>query len=126
MTTEPPTPAAFPPFAAELNATADEAVLRFCGEIDLATEEAMSDAIDALLESGAQDVVIDLRDVAYMDSTGVQRLLSAQFRAEEAGLDLRLRLGGPACRILLLCGVLPRLTVIDEPAADDGRSSRRA
>ena len=115
MSTEPPTPAAFSPFAAELHATADEAVLRICGEIDLATEDAMSDAIDALLESGAQDVVIDLRDVAYMDSTGVQRLLSAQFRAEEAGQDLRLRLSGPAWRILLLCGVLPRLTVLDEP-----------
>jgi anti-anti-sigma factor len=116
VTTEPPTPAAFPPFVTELHATGDEAVLRIRGEIDLATEDALREAIDALLESGADDVVIDLRDVDYMDSTGVQRLLAAQFRAEEAGLRLRMRLGRPARRILLLCGVLPRLSLTDEPA----------
>ncbi len=113
MTTEPPAPAAFPPFATELDATAEPATLRLRGEIDLAVEEALRDAIDALLDSPAQRLVIDLREVAYMDSTGVQQLLSAQVRAEEAGRRLAVRLGPPASRILVLSGVLSRLSVVD-------------
>ena len=105
-------PPAFPVFSAHLRETGTTAVLRLSGEIDLAVEEALRDALDALLESNARTLLIDLGDLDYMDSTGVQRLLAAQVGAEDAGRRLEVRLGDAARRILLLCGVLERFTVV--------------
>jgi anti-anti-sigma factor len=111
MIAERPSPATFSGFEAQLRAEGEPALLRLRGEIDLAVEAAMRDAIGALLASGARTAVIDLGGVAYMDSTGVQLLLAAQARADGTGRRLLLRLGAPARRVLLLCGVLGRFTV---------------
>jgi anti-sigma B factor antagonist len=108
--TSSPSPA-FPPFSARLRETGATAVLRLSGEVDLAVEGAMRDALEALLESDARTLVIDLGELDYMDSTGVQRLLAAQVGADERGRRLEVRLGPAARRILLLCGVLDRFTV---------------
>ena len=105
-------PSGFPLFAADLRAEGGTAVLRLRGEVDLAAEADMREALDALLESGAATLVIDLRELDYMDSTGVQRLLAAQVGADTARRRLEVRLGPAARRILLLCGVLDRFTVV--------------
>jgi anti-anti-sigma factor len=104
-------PQAFPVFSAHLRESGATAVLRLRGEVDLAVEEAMRDALDALLESDARTLVLDLRELDYMDSTGVQRLLAAQAGADERGRRLEVRLGPAARRILELCGVLERFTI---------------
>jgi anti-anti-sigma factor len=102
----------FATFTADLEATGDTAVLRLAGELDLAVEERMRDALDALLASPAETVVVDLRALAYMDSTGVQRLLAAQVAADESGRRMRVLLGDAARRILVLCGVVGRFTEV--------------
>jgi anti-anti-sigma factor len=108
----PSSPSAYPVFATHLRETGPRAVLRLSGEVDLAVEEQMRDALDTLLESDAPTLLIDLSGLVYMDSTGVQRLLAAQVGAEDAGRRLEVRLGDAARRILLLCGVLERFTVV--------------
>jgi anti-sigma B factor antagonist len=105
-------PQAFPPFSAHLRESGSTAVLRLSGEVDLAVEDAMRDALDSLLESEARTLVIDLGELDYMDSTGVQRLLAAQVGADERGRRPEVRLGAAARRIVLLCGVLDRFTVV--------------
>jgi anti-anti-sigma factor len=109
----PPSPSGFPAFDAELRTDGRTATLRLRGEVDLAVEDALRDALDGLLASGAETLVIDLRDLEYMDSTGVQRLLAAQAGADEAGRRLVVQMGDAARRILLLCGVLERFTLAD-------------
>jgi anti-anti-sigma factor len=103
---------AYPLFETDLREGGDRAVLRLSGELDLAVEEQLRDAVDALLESDARTLLVDLSGLAYMDSTGVQRLLAAQVAADRAGVRLEMRLGDAARRMLELCGVLGRFTVV--------------
>lgn len=107
-----PSPPEYAPFTAELQATGGTTVLHLAGEVDLAVEERMRDALDALLASPAETLVVDLRALAYMDSTGVQRLLAAQVAADEGGRAMRVVLGDAARRILVLCGVLGRFAEV--------------
>jgi anti-anti-sigma factor len=102
----------FAPFSAELRTTGRTVVLRLAGEVDLAVEERLRDALDDLLASGGDTLVIDLRGLGYMDSTGVQRLLAAQVAADEAGLRLYVHMGDAARRILVLCGVMGRFSEV--------------
>ena len=115
-----PEPGTFAPFAVRWRTGEDAAVLAVAGEIDLAVEDRFRGALDALLAADAPTLVIDLSAVAYMDSTGVQALLAAQTRADEAGSRLLVRIGPAARRVLVLCGVLPRFTVVDGRERRDG------
>ena len=105
-----PSPPDYAPFSAELHAAGGATVLRLAGEVDLAVEERMRGALDALLATDSDTLMIDLRGLGYMDSTGVQRLLAAQVAADEAGRRMLLHVGDAARRILVLCGVLDRFT----------------
>jgi anti-sigma B factor antagonist len=76
----------------ELTTERDEGgVLRVAvrGELDLAT----AGRLEAVL-AGAEEraVRVDLRGLAFMDSTGVRTLLQAAEDAARAGTDLRFRL----------------------------------
>ena len=52
------------------------------GEIDLATAPELEACLDALFESGTRRIIIDLRDVTFIDSTGLRALLRARGRLE--------------------------------------------
>jgi anti-sigma B factor antagonist len=61
-----------------------------------------------------QHVEIDLRDVVFMDSSGLQALVSLNNRARERGLDLTLvRPSQPVARLLALTGLDGQFTVRD-------------
>jgi stage II sporulation protein AA (anti-sigma F factor antagonist) len=60
------------------------------GEIDASATRAMRDATLHALNSRRQQIVVDLHDVSFMDSTGVNALLLAHKAAEIAGVDLRI------------------------------------
>jgi anti-sigma B factor antagonist len=90
-------------------------VLTVTGELDLAT----SPALEAELErasTGPELVILDLRGVSFMDSTGLSLLVKAQRRAHEARRRLAVVKGGAQVqRLLTLTGVAERLTLIDAP-----------
>jgi anti-sigma B factor antagonist len=80
-------------------------VLRFAGEIDIATAQRLQDALDAAMSAGAAEIWIDLTAVRFIDSTGIAALLRAT-----AALPGPRRLAvicpdGPARRALELCGL---------------------
>jgi anti-sigma B factor antagonist len=56
------------------------------GELDLATAPALDAALDGAFEAaGAGHVVLDLRELEFIDSSGLRSLLTARRRSEEAG-----------------------------------------
>jgi stage II sporulation protein AA (anti-sigma F factor antagonist) len=61
------------------------------GEIDSSATKALRDATLLALNSRCPLIVVDLRAVTFMDSTGVHSLLLARKAAEIAGVDLRVR-----------------------------------
>jgi anti-anti-sigma factor len=88
------------------------ALLSIHGEVDLASA---ADLEQALAEYGDEPVLLDLRDVVFMDSTGLSVLLRA---AATRGASLRLLAEpqGPVRRLLDVAGVEGHLQVYASPA----------
>jgi anti-sigma B factor antagonist len=77
------------------------------GELDLLTEPQLVGSLsDALAMTDAAEVVLDLTDVAFIDSSGLRALLLCRDQAQEHGLPLALALrDGPVARLLKIAGV---------------------
>lgn len=86
------------------------------GELDLSTEERLAAALEPLL-AAAGDVVLDMGEVTFVDSTGLRRLLSI---AQAIGPACRVTLRGPrrtVVRLLEISGLEDRFDVV-EPRDD--------
>jgi anti-sigma B factor antagonist len=77
------------------------AVIRASGEVDLATAGRFGAELEQAIGSGPKTVVVDLSDVSFMDSAGVNTILNARSLAQTAGVELVLRRPqGEAAKIL--------------------------
>jgi anti-sigma B factor antagonist len=103
-----------PSFAVErCNSSDGMVVLRLRGELDLATASELSEQLGRA-EHDARVVVIDLRGLEFMDSTGVALLASADRRARERGGRLVVVRGGRQVqRLFELTGLDGRLEIVD-------------
>ena len=80
----------------------DTAWLRLAGELDVATTPRLTRVLRALR---ARLVVLDLRELAFMDSCGVHAIVNAGARARQLGRRLVLLRGPPRVdRIFRLTG----------------------
>ena len=62
------------------------------GELDLATSELLREAVDVCCDrDGVRVVIVDLRDLTFVDSTGLRALWHARERAQSVGAELILR-----------------------------------
>ena len=92
------------------------AVVVIRGELDLATAPDLDAAIKSRLDDG-QDVVVDLRELEFMDSTGLRVLVAAHGRVEgteQRFLIVRPLPGASIERILAVAGVERVLDLIDD------------
>ena len=67
----------------------DATVVEARGEVDVATAPALRAAVDGALDDGPAEVVVDLRGVTFIDSTGLGVLIGARRRCLDDGGDLR-------------------------------------
>lgn len=82
------------------------------GEVDLATAGKVEAAVVDLLERGFHRVVVDLRAVTFLDSTGIHALITVHERARQLGETVSVILGGPATRRALeLTGLVDHLNL---------------
>jgi anti-sigma B factor antagonist len=66
-------------------------VLRCCGEIDLSTSSRLDAAVDRFVEEGHAHLVVDLAEVTFMDSTGLNSLVRARNLLDPLGRRLSVR-----------------------------------
>ena len=87
------------------------------GELDIATAPAAEAELRAQEDHGAQVIILDLRRLTFMDSTGLRLLVAADSRAREAGHRLAIVRGPEAVdRVLEITGLDAKLDLIDDPA----------
>ena len=87
------------------------------GEIDLATADAVrADLHRAFERSGT--VVLDLRDVEFMDTQGLAVVIEAQQTSAADRTRFAItRAPDHVQRLFDMIGLTPRLTIVDDPAA---------
>jgi anti-sigma B factor antagonist len=89
------------------------------GEIDLATVDLVRDAVERERQPD-EDMVLDLRGVEFMDTSGLRYVLELVERAERDGFGVRIVRGpGAVQRVFAVSGLEPRLPFVDDPAAGD-------
>lgn len=88
------------------------------GELDLATVEQLREALRSP-DGQAETVILDLRELTFMDSSGLSLVVSEQQRAQASGYRLAVAVGGaPAVeRMFALTGLRGTLELIEDPEA---------
>jgi anti-anti-sigma factor len=101
-----------PPFVVSVIPERDRVDVLAAGELDLSTTGALRAQLVELFDVGWQHVTADLREVEFMDTSGVHVLLDAQRRAEAAGGQLTVVVEpGPVRLVLDLTGMGERLSL---------------
>lgn len=103
-------------FAVEVLRAEDAARVVLRGELDLATAPQLESILDALAAEPVPAVLVDLRELRFMDSTGLRLLIQADARARRDSRALTIiRAPGRIARLFALAGVDERLELSDEP-----------
>lgn len=93
-------------------------VVHVSGDIDLATAPALRELLEEKLEQGYSDIVVDLTDVTFLDSTGLGVLVAALKKCREVDGDLRLVITEPRIlKLFAITGLQDTFTIADSLAA---------
>lgn len=104
------------PFHCEVVSGDDHVRVIPVGELDLATGAILEGRLAELRDGGAGRLVVDLRRLAFMDSSGLRLLLHWDHVAREDGGRLSLIAGPPEIqRVFATTGLLDRLEFVDPP-----------
>jgi anti-anti-sigma factor len=100
------------PFRVDVHPERDAVRVVPVGELDLATSEVLERQLHELRRAGFQRVVLDLRELTFIDSSGIRVVLAEHQFAEQAERRFSLIHGPPVVqRALEVCGLLDRLRV---------------
>ena len=87
------------------------------GELDVSSSSLLADQLAELRDSGFDRIVLDLRGLTFMDSTGIALILAEDRSARDNGHSFSLIGGSPAIqRVLEICGVARLLRFEPSPA----------
>ena len=70
------------------------------GELDMATAPILNDQLTVTEQDGSKAIVLDLRDLSFMDSSGLHELVQAYRRSETNGHRLLVVGANPSTRRL--------------------------
>jgi anti-anti-sigma factor len=90
--------------------------IALAGELDIASAPQFEEGLESV-EANAPDVLIlDLRKVEFIDSTGLRAVIAADERARSAGRRLVIIRGTPAVeRVFSVTQLDQRLEIVDDP-----------
>ena len=88
------------------------------GELDIATAPRLQEAVDAALAARPELLVVDLRELSFLDSSGLRQFIVLAGRAEQEGFRLVLvRPAPPALAVFQITRAEENLPFVDEPPA---------
>jgi anti-sigma B factor antagonist len=102
----------------EVRRDSDRAVMTLRGELDLASAPALARELETLqaADPPAPLIVLDVRELEFIDSTGLRVILAANTRAREGGHEFALTQVQPQLqRLLTITRVGEHLRIVDSP-----------
>jgi anti-anti-sigma factor len=107
-----------PPLDVTTEQRGDQLRVALAGELDIVNAPGLEERLAAIEADGADTLILDLRDVEFIDSTGLRALIAANERARSAGRRLVVVSGAKAVdRLLSLTQLDQRLEIVDDPDA---------
>ena len=90
------------------------------GDLDLSTAKQAEQAIEDAEKAGRPTVVVDLRRLSFMDSTGLRVIVSADKRARRSNRRVVIIQGpAPVRRVFEITRLDERLEIVDTPEEID-------
>ena len=111
------------PFAIDVDERQDRTVVTPRGELDMASAPELEQAVMPRLDSGAW-VVLDLRALDFIDSSGLRVVVGAHRAAEDGGgrfTCVRGAAGSTVHRIVEIAGIDGVIEMVDDPAEPQAR-----
>jgi anti-anti-sigma factor len=101
------------PLTIRASGSGRQRVIALAGEFDMASADAVQRELIGAERSGARCIALDLRELSFIDCSGLRVILAADRRAGERLVIVK----GPTQvrRVFALCGLDARLTFVDEP-----------
>jgi anti-sigma B factor antagonist len=111
------------PWRLEVERSGAVATVVVSGELDLLVASDLQRVIDGLLDDGVRRLVLDLRGLEFMDSSGIAVACRLHARARREGVEAVLVRGAPPIqRVFTIAGVEDQFAFVDiadgRPAAD--------
>ena len=104
-------------FSVDVHAQGTAQVVVVRGEVDIATADAVRAELNGALENKGT-VVLDLREVEFMDTQGLAVVIEAERAAAGDGTRFLIaRAPEQVHRLFDMIGLTPRLTIVADPAA---------
>jgi|1185.fasta_scaffold85680_2 anti-sigma B factor antagonist len=104
-------------FSVNVSSADSTELVAVTGDVDLATVDVLRAQLTSALQRG-EKVVLDLREVAFMDTQGLAAVIEAEKSSSESGTQfVVVRAPATVHRLFEMIGLSDRLTVVDDPAA---------
>jgi len=100
----------------EIRPASDRVVFALEGELDMASAPLLQSAVDGAGLEAAPLVVLDLRGLQFIDSTGLRVILAVRKQCAERGQELAVTRGSTQVeRLLAITGVADHLQIVSTP-----------
>ncbi len=103
------------PLEIEVSVEGERVLLTLSGELDIATVPRLEQAVESALAGSPRELIVDLRPLGFVDSSGLRQFILLEDRAQREGWQLRLvRPGPPALAVFQITRAEENLPFIDE------------
>lgn len=97
----------------EVSSDESPSTVRHEGDLDIVTSEEVKRQLARLVEDGSETVTLDLRNVGFVDSSGLGALVAVHNYAEKRGAHLIVRSAPTHVRDLFSLTRLDKLLTVD-------------
>jgi anti-anti-sigma factor len=112
------------PYAIDVEQIGPVARIAIAGELDRSCEEALDHEVGQLLEKRVEQVVLDLREVVFIDSHGVRLILKYEIRSRKDGFEFAVvPARGQVRRVFDTLGLERLIKIQDDLSSLDRRRS---
>jgi anti-sigma B factor antagonist len=106
------------PFRCQANREDGRARVALFGELDIAVAGELDRTLEEMEREGPDHLILDLRGLTFLDSTGLRSIIAADARGREQGRRVTL-IRGPAVvqRVFEITGLEGRLEIVADEAS---------
>jgi anti-anti-sigma factor len=97
--------------------TASAATIRCTGELDIGSCRKLIDAIETAYEPELERLCVDLREVTFIDSTGIGCLIHADLQCRKQDMRLEIVPGTALLNVIRLTHLGNHLPLTEDPSA---------